>query len=209
MTQARRASESGFTLVEMLVALSLFAVLAAAGVGLLRSSVDTQNMVADRVAGSGSLARVQALLANDLSHASASSALHGGATSPAFIGEAGGFTLLRTGWDNPDGAERSDVQQVKWGAAAGSLARSGNATDAPPGEQARVIAASQIRFRYRLATGAWSESFAGSLQEPLPQAVEILLIPEGRRAVTMVLALPPRGIDGAPVKADTALAPAA
>jgi general secretion pathway protein J len=209
MTQAREALESGFTLVEMLVALSLFAVLAAAGVGLLRSSVDTQTMVADRVAGSGSLARVQALLANDLSHASALSALPAGAGKPAFIGEAGGFTLLRTGWDNPDGADRSDVQQVKWSDAAGSLARSGNATDAPPGEQARVIAARQTRFRYRLATGGWSDSFAGRLEEPLPQAVEILLIPDGRPPVTMVLALPPRGIDGAPVKPDAALAPPA
>ena len=39
----------GFTLIEMLVALSLFAAIAAIGVGLLRSSVDTQDAVQTRL----------------------------------------------------------------------------------------------------------------------------------------------------------------
>ncbi|KAB2855935.1 MAG: type II secretion system protein, partial [Sphingopyxis terrae] len=40
--------QHGFTLVEMLVALSLFAAIAAMGVSLLRSSVDTQEAVQTR-----------------------------------------------------------------------------------------------------------------------------------------------------------------
>ena len=43
--------QRGFTLVEMLVALSLFAAIAAMGVGLLRSSIDTQDAVQERLKG--------------------------------------------------------------------------------------------------------------------------------------------------------------
>ena len=40
---------NGFTLVEMLVALGIFALLAGAGVGLLRSSLDVQSSVDTRL----------------------------------------------------------------------------------------------------------------------------------------------------------------
>ncbi len=41
--------QAGFTLVEMLVALSIFAAIAAMGVTLLRSSIDTQDAVQGRL----------------------------------------------------------------------------------------------------------------------------------------------------------------
>jgi len=42
-------NRNGFTLVEMLVALGIFALLAVAGVGVLRSSVDLQGAVDTRL----------------------------------------------------------------------------------------------------------------------------------------------------------------
>jgi general secretion pathway protein J len=207
MKQLAPVPESGFTLVEMLVALSIFAVLAAAGVGLLRSSVDTQNAVATRVSGSGGLARLQALLASDVAHAVAPSSLL--AAQPAFVGSSGGFNLLRSGWDNPDGAPRSDIQQVEWAAASGAVARSGTALGERSGPQARVLSAPQARFRYRAGTGIWTDSFASTPPEPLPQAVELVVTPAGRPPVTIILPLPPRGLDGAPVKTDPTQVPTA
>lgn len=200
------ADQSGFTLVEMLVALSIFAVLAAAGVGLLRSSVDVQNAVAARVLGSGGLARLQALLASDVAHAVAPASLQ--LAQPSFVGNSSGFNLLRSGWDNPDGAPRSDIQQVEWTALGGAVARAGSALGERSGAQARVIAAPQARFRYRSATGSWTDSFTGTALEPLPQAVELVVTPAGRPPVTIILPLPPRGLDGAPVKADAPQVPA-
>src|SRR3546814_12910032 len=51
-TRSGRTEEkrgNGFTLVEMMIALSIFAAIAAMGVGLLRSSVDTQDAVQARL----------------------------------------------------------------------------------------------------------------------------------------------------------------
>jgi hypothetical protein len=43
----------------------------------------------------------------------------------------------------------------------------------------------------------------------LPQAVELVVTPAGRPPVTIILPLPPRGLDGAPVKTDPAQVPTA
>lgn len=206
MKQARQLAESGFTLVEMLVALSIFAALAAAGVGLLRSGVDTQNAVAVRLAGSGNLARLQALLASDVTHALAVPTSAEG--KPAFVGGNGGFMLLRSGLNNSEGGPRSNVQQVEWRATAGVLVRAGRALGERPSPLARVIAAQSVRIRYRAATGLWADTFSSTPPEPLPQAVEVVLTTVGRPPVTIVVALPPRGLDGAPVKAGAAAVPA-
>lgn len=198
--------ESGFTLVEMLVALSIFAILAAAGVGLLRSGVDTQNAVAVRLAGSGNLARLHALLASDTAHALAPAASEDG--KPAFVGESSGFKLLRSSSDNSAGASGSDVQQVEWRATGDALGRVGAALDELPDPPARVIAAHSVRIRYRSATGLWTDTFSSTPPEPLPQAVELVLTTTGRPPLTIVVALPPRGLDGAPVKAGALVVPA-
>ena len=59
--------EEGFTLVEMMVALVIFAILAAAGVMILRSSVDTQTAVEARLAdGDWGLSLVGSVIAIDL-----------------------------------------------------------------------------------------------------------------------------------------------
>ena len=61
--------QHGFTLVEMLVALSLFAAIAAMGVSLLRSSVDTQEAVQTRLKAMSGMNRIRAVMANDLAQA--------------------------------------------------------------------------------------------------------------------------------------------
>jgi prepilin-type N-terminal cleavage/methylation domain-containing protein len=57
--------EAGFTLVEMMVAIVIFGILAIAGVGLLRASVNTQAAIDNRLDGLNGQERV-ALLAADV-----------------------------------------------------------------------------------------------------------------------------------------------
>ena len=104
--------ERGFTLVEMLVSLSIFAAIAAMGVGLLRSSVDTQDAVQQRLKGMSGLNRVRAVMANDLAQAvQRSTRGPSGEAVPAFLGSASGFAFVHAGAPS-DGSARPEVERV-------------------------------------------------------------------------------------------------
>ena len=118
-----RSSESGFTLVEMLVALSIFALLAAAGVVVLRTSIDTQSAVERRLVELGSLGRLQAMLASDLAQSVDRPTRDRQAVRASFFGTAGELQLVRTGWSNLDQLPRSDLQRVAWRLGDGGIFR--------------------------------------------------------------------------------------
>ena len=185
--------EGGFTIVEMLVALSIFALLSAAGVTMLRSSVDTQAAVDERLTELGAAGRLHALLASDLGQAVDRATRGPGGERPAFSGEASAMRLVRTGWSNIDEAPRSDLQRVEWRAQQGGVVRVGQTRldggdEGQPAVLARSIA--NAAFRYRNLDGSWSSLFLSSEQQPLPTAVEVTLTPQGSAPVVMVFALP-------------------
>jgi len=185
--------QSGFTLVEMLVALTIFALLAAAGVGLLRSSVDTQTAVEQRLYEMASIGRVDALLSSDLGQVVERPTRAGGGERPAFIGQPSRMEFVRGGWANLDGERRSDLQRVAWQVAGGALLRSGHRNlDGPDYGAAAAIARglAQAGFRYRGTDGNWASEFQSSPVQPLPAAVELTVVPPGRAPITLIIALP-------------------
>lgn len=197
----RAPSESGFTLVEMLVAMTIFALLAAAGVGILRSSVDTQSAVDRRLAEVGVVGRLHALLASDIGQAVLRPTRGPGGERPAFIGESSRMQLVRAGWHNLDGEPRSTLQRVEWRLEQGGLARVGHGQlDGSDGGDPAVLARSieQVAFRYRGAAGDWSSVWQSTPQEPLPAAVELSLKVRGEPPLLFVVALPPRGSEPVP-----------
>lgn len=105
--------QRGFTLVEMLVSLSIFAVIAAMGVSLLRSSVDTQDAVQSRLKAMSGINRLRAVMANDLAQ-SLPRATRGpsGEPVPAFAGSASGFAFVHGGAGALDGSPRPDAERV-------------------------------------------------------------------------------------------------
>lgn len=196
-----RSAESGFTLVEMLVAMTIFALLAAAGVGILRSSVDTQSAVDRRLAEVGAVGRLHALLASDLGQAVLRPTGSPGGVQPAFVGDGQGMQLVRTGWLNLDGEARSNLQRVEWRLQPGGLARVGHRQidwgDAgAPAMLARSV--EHVAFRYRGAAGDWSSVWQASEAEPLPAAVELSLKLKRQPPLLFVIALPPRGVEPVP-----------
>src|SRR3546814_12905350 len=82
----------------MLVALSIFAAIAAMGVGLLRSSVDTQDAVQERLKAMGGINRLRAVMANDLAQAvQRPTRGPAGEAVPAFIGSSNGLAFVPGG----------------------------------------------------------------------------------------------------------------
>lgn len=189
----RMSHQSGFTLVEMLVALVIFAMLASAGVGLLRSSVDTQAAVERRLYELGSLGRTQALIASDLGQVVDRPTRAGGGLRPAFIGQPDRMEFVRAGWANLDGDKRSDLQRVLWRFDKRLLVRTGfSSIDGAEDGMGAAIASglAEAAFRYRHADGQWAPVFQPAPDQPLPLAVELTLTPLNRAPVTLVTALP-------------------
>jgi len=198
--------ERGFTLVEMLVALSIFAAIAAMGVGLLRSSVDTQDAVQERLKAMGGINRLRAVMANDLAQAvQRSTRGPAGEAVPAFVGSPNGFAFVHGGAGAADGSPRPSVERVGYALVGAEWRRAtqpmldGTAL----GEGDRLVGdVAGIAVRYRDDKGNWGESWNSEPGDRLPRAVEVRLSRAGRVALTMLFltapTLPPPPIAGVP-----------
>ncbi|MFS0771511.1 type II secretion system minor pseudopilin GspJ [Sphingomonas sp. 1P08PE] len=175
----RPAAERGFTLVEVMVALMIFGMIAAAGVAILSFSIRAQAATAGRLDDGAALARTISVLSSDLAQAVVRpSRDEGGILRPAFVGEQATLLLVRGGWTNIDAAPRSAGQKVAWTMIGENLVRTGypQLDGAPPLPPTPMLAGvRQIVFRYRY-NGAWSDRWDGGAGIPLPQAMEVRLI---------------------------------
>lgn len=173
----------GFTLVELIVALAIFALLATAGVAMLRSGADATAAASASQDETARLLRLRALLADDLGQAAARRVRDpGGALLPAFAGQRGDradaplFALTRRGWANDDALARASLQRVEWWLSAdGRLQRRAapmldGAAFGPPATLMTGITGVAVRFRTR---GAWSDRW--DREAALPDAVELTL----------------------------------
>lgn len=189
----------GFTLVEMMVALLIFGMLAGAGVMVMRSSIDSQMAVRSRVDRIGAFQRLRATLKADLGQV-ATRRTRGpdGSSSPGFSGGngAGGGPLLglvRRGWENPDHQPRASLQYVEYRVTDGRLERrvrsglDGGALREPQ-MLAEGVEAVGIAFFSR---EQWRPEWDGT--GPLPEAVRLDLTLTGLGAVTQLFATPAAG----------------
>jgi type II secretion system protein J len=174
-------TEAGFTLIEVMVSLMIFGMIAAAGVAILSFSVKAQSVTGAKLDDLSALTRTMSIMSADLAQASNRPARDEAGTSvPAFVGESGsGITpmlrLVRAGWSNIDGAPRSSMQKVAYRVDAGTLQRIAypmidGAQPLPPA--ALLTHVRQVTLRYRIA-GAWSDRWDGASGRPLPDAMEL------------------------------------
>lgn len=183
-TPVRRSAEHGFTLVEMMIALLIFGLLAAAGVALLSFSVRAQAATGAKLDDVAALNRLNSALSADLAQATIRQTRNeAGDRVPAFTGESGSgvaplLRLVRGGWSNIDGAARAGAQKVEYRFVDSGIARVAYPMldGAPPLEPAELIGdIRQVALRYRIA-GAWSDRWEGTPRAPLPQVIELRLV---------------------------------
>lgn len=177
-------TESGFTLVEVMISLFIFGLLAAAGVGLLSFSVRAQTATSAKLDDVAAFNRLTSSLTADLAQALPRRARgEGGETQPAFFGAAGSGTapmlrLVRGGWSNLDEAPRAGVQKVDYIYVGGGIARVAypmvdGAAPLPTTPMLTHVRSATFRYRY---DGAWSDHWDGASAAVMPQAMELRLV---------------------------------
>ncbi len=178
-----RRLPGGYTLIEVIVAVTVFAFLAAGAYialdGLSRAAMDHR----DRANQFGELQTALARLDGDLRQL-ATRPVRGpdGRHEPALAGGRTNLTATRAGWSNPAGQRRGTLQRFSWQFSQGELQRlSWPVTDRVAGSQSlaeNVLGdLRQVEFRYRDRDGRWRDEWPAGAEElvRLPEAIEITL----------------------------------
>ncbi len=173
---------AGFTLVELLVALSIFALLAGGGVILMRQTLDGHDIASRRLERVGELQRARALLQTDLSQIARrrTRAVDGVEARDAFFGTETGtngplLAFVRRGWENVDGEGRSSLQYVEYRVVEQRLERryrrllDGAALSVP---QIVLSDVSELRLAY-LSKEQWIPIWSNALRDGQPRAVRL------------------------------------
>jgi general secretion pathway protein J len=175
---------TGFTLVEVLIALLIFGLIAAGGVAMLRFSVDNRaamKTVSDR---GTALQRARQLIRADLAQAAPRGARDPtGQAEPAFLGGRSDrlLTLTRAGWSNIGDRPRSSLQRVDYQLVDGRLERvihqqlDGGETMQP---QVLYEGVTEVSITF-LSGGFESPIWPANEQRQMPDAVRIDMNLEG------------------------------
>ena len=206
-----RRAPSGFTLLELLIAIALFALLGLATYRMLESVLRSDEVVRAQEIQLRQLSRAVWRLEQDLIQAVPRPVRDGyGDEQNAFIGQlagaAGGASLelTRSGWRNPTGMRRANLQRVRWQLAGDTLERLywvvlDRDLDSEPRVQKVLDDVSALRIRYLDANGNWQEEWPpfefgrGDPEEQarrMPVAVEVSFDHQRYGTITRLLRLP-------------------
>ena len=202
-----RRHNAGFTLLELLVSLAIFALLATMAYSALNTVLNARKEVEQRAARLTELQTAFMVMERDIEEAVArpvrddlgdeQAALKGGGVGTGVL------TLTRTGWRNPLGVARSDLQRVDYVFNKQQLLRESWATlDRGPGNEpyAEVlidgVSAVDVRFmgEDRQWVGYWPPDSASNAQNQdavlMPQAIEISVDVNGWGRIVRLFRVP-------------------
>lgn len=181
------AGMRGFTLVEMLIALLIFSLIASASVAMLSFSVRAQAAVTGKLDDVAALNRLSGALSADLAQAvNRPTRDAGGRRLPALVtgvqaGDGVLVQLVRRGWTNLDDAARPSEQKLAYRLVEGRLERLAyplldGAGPLAPAVLLREVGAAAVRFR---VNGAWTDQWIELPGQALPQAAELTITRTG------------------------------
>lgn len=177
------AREQGFTLVELVVALFIFALISAAGVSLLSFSVGAQASAGKRLDEVSAIRRIGSLLTADLAQATPrisrdlegrqQVAFEGGTGAPDEVA----LAFVRRGWSNESDEPRASLQKVEYRLRDGVLYR--RIWPRVDGSEARepspvLRGVRSLTLRYRIGAD-WRERWDVKRPGALPRAVEAVI----------------------------------
>ncbi|HLQ12166.1 MAG TPA: type II secretion system minor pseudopilin GspJ [Steroidobacteraceae bacterium] len=188
----RPARQSGFTLVELLVALFITAILFAMGYGALSQALGNRKGVDEQAARLNAVQQALRVMEQDfelLQPRPVRDPLGSGYENAVTLSQTGILTFTRGGWANPAGLPRSELQRVSYLLRDGKLIRRDlqalDATAALPFEERELLAQVEaLSFRYMDGGLVWQSTWPtpillnGPPQDLLrarPVAIEVTL----------------------------------
>lgn len=187
----RHKKEHAFTLIEVLVSLAIFSILAALAYGALSRTLDSADLLNERMDRLQAIQRTMRLLSEDLQQLSPRpirDELGDGFGAALDTGFQSGFALELThgGWSNPIVLPRSTLQRSAYRIEEDELIRyHWTVLDRTLANEALSITllngVESILFRFLLANGDWTEQWPPQNRPGLlgarerPRAVEIIL----------------------------------
>lgn len=187
---------SGFTLVEVLVGVMVFSLLATICYAGLNSLIESSAVQRERSIAFAELQRTIASLDRDLRQLTHRPVRQPDqSVSPALLGGTIQLTATRAGWNNPAGQPRSQLQRFRWAWQQDSLVRSyWPVTDSidpiPTVPHHRLTGVQGFSLRYRDQQGQWHQEWpVDGRMASLPLAIEVRLSSERfgniRRLITL------------------------
>lgn len=198
----------GFTLLELLIALSVFSILSVMAYSGLRMVLNAKERTEEQANRLVELQTAFMFMERDFELAVGRSVRDTfGDRQPAMVG--GGFgaavvELTRSGYRNPTGAPRSSMQRVGYKLADGTVSRLTWAMLDQPNlseafERPVLKGVKKLELRYLDKTNSWQPSWPPSVgnSDPsiLPKAVELTVELEGMGSVKRVFRVPPGEAD--------------
>jgi general secretion pathway protein J len=198
--------QRGFTLLEILVAVAVFAVVAALAYGGLEGIINQRRGTRDAMAHLEQLQQGFAMISRDLNQA-APRAIRDTLNTlpkPALAGSTHNIpelTLTRGGWTNPLGKARSTLERVAYQLDDDKLVRLSwlvldRSREVKPLRQVLFQHVVAFKLRFLDGTGHWREQWpplnrpARDYLERLPRAVEVVVDFKKRGEITRILELP-------------------